>query len=56
MQLPPSTDNIKRNLVQTQSQLDSVNDTLPYVIEELEQLPEIQKRRNETSEGLHYLY
>lgn len=56
MNLPPKVDNIKRNLVQTQTQLDTVNETLPFVIEELEQLPEIQRRRNETSEGLHYHY
>lgn len=56
MALPQKVDDIKRNLEQTQSQLETVNDTLPYVIEELEQLPEIQRKRNETSEGFRYHY
>ncbi|XP_030765960.1 laminin subunit alpha [Sitophilus oryzae] len=50
--LPKEVDDIKRDVIQTQKQIDAANETLPSIIESLEQLPNIQKKRNETSEGI----
>ncbi|XP_066250557.1 laminin subunit alpha isoform X1 [Euwallacea similis] len=50
--LPRDVDDIKRNMDQTQTQITTVHTTLPLVLEGVEQLPAIQRRRNETSEAI----
>ncbi|KAL1517260.1 hypothetical protein ABEB36_001047 [Hypothenemus hampei] len=50
--LPRDVDDIRRNLDQTKNQIDTVNEKLPMVLQGLEQLPERQKKRNESSEAI----
>ncbi|XP_060535680.1 laminin subunit alpha [Cylas formicarius] len=50
--LPKDLDDIKRNIVQTDKQIETVNEKLPAIVDSLEQLPQAQAVRNKTSDGI----